>query len=278
MGDGAAGRLFSAQVEIESLGSLPYSKVKAEFEELFEFKPNGSEERKDKSVRFVLEASGDDDGLSGMPFASGPRVFNLSYDEDLKIKGSTDARLPLSFVTTISHRTRHEPLWQLSEAIEQGEKSEIESALTLFNPEIDGLEIVSPRGQTAVVKLRHKRMGLVPLTAEGDGIRRFLTLASAIVAARNGVLLVDEIETALHATILSDAFQTLAALCKKHNVQVFATTHSLEALDAMLFGAKDKLEKLKVFRLPKIGSELPVKVFSGELADSIRHESGLDLR
>jgi AAA15 family ATPase/GTPase len=60
----------------------------------------------------------------------------------------------------------------------------------------------------------------------GDGVWRILGLALAIVNAKDGVLLVDEIDTGLHFTAMSDMWKMLWKTSKRLNVQIFATTHS----------------------------------------------------
>jgi AAA15 family ATPase/GTPase len=42
----------------------------------------------------------------------------------------------------------------------------------------------------------------------------------------------------------------LAEACREYHVQLFATTHSLEALDAMLATVPDDSDKIVSYRLP----------------------------
>jgi len=66
----------------------------------------------------------------------------------------------------------------------------------------------------------------IPIGSMGDGMWRMLGLALAIVNAKDGVLLVDEIDTGLHFTVMSDMWKMLWKTAKRLNVQIFATTHS----------------------------------------------------
>jgi len=66
----------------------------------------------------------------------------------------------------------------------------------------------------------------IPIGSMGDGIWRIFGLALATVGASNGVLLVDEIDTGLHFTAMSDMWKLVWETAKRLNVQVFATTHS----------------------------------------------------
>ncbi len=66
----------------------------------------------------------------------------------------------------------------------------------------------------------------VPIGSMGDGIWRILGLALAIVCAKDGYLFVDEIDTGLHFTAMSDMWKLIWETAKRLNVQVFATTHN----------------------------------------------------
>lgn len=66
----------------------------------------------------------------------------------------------------------------------------------------------------------------IPIGSFGDGIWRLLGLALSLVGAKNGTLLIDEIDTGLHYTVMSKMWKLVCATAKKLNVQVFATTHS----------------------------------------------------
>ncbi len=73
----------------------------------------------------------------------------------------------------------------------------------------------------------------IPIGSLGDGIWRMLGLALALVHAENGVLLVDEIDTGLHFTVMSDMWKLVSETAKRLHVQVFATTHSRDAVDSL---------------------------------------------
>ncbi|MCW5206367.1 ATP/GTP-binding protein [Desulfobulbus sp. F5] len=66
----------------------------------------------------------------------------------------------------------------------------------------------------------------IPIGSFGDGIWRLLGLALSLVGAKDGTLLIDEIDTGLHHTVMSKMWKLICATAKKLNVQVFATTHS----------------------------------------------------
>ena len=108
-------------------------------------------------------------------------------------------------------------------------------ALQLFDSDIEDMMIFrSDIGNRPVEYLRHKKLGDMPVSSYGDGIKKVLALSNAIVSAANGILLIDEIETAIHKKYYDDIFRFIVKACKAFHVQAFITTHSIEAIDGLL--------------------------------------------
>lgn len=108
-------------------------------------------------------------------------------------------------------------------------------ALQLFDPDIEDMLLLrSDIGDRPVEYLRHKTLGNMPVSSYGDGIKKVLALSNAIAMAAEGILLIDEIETAIHKKYYDDIFRFVVKACKTFNVQVFITTHSIEAIDGLL--------------------------------------------
>src|SRR5205823_8422138 len=107
-------------------------------------------------------------------------------------------------------------------------------AMRSFDSRVRNLEVWSPHGYGSNLYVDYEGLGLALLSSFGDGFRRILTVALQLPRAAGGELLVDEIETAIHYTALTKSFSWLVRTSRQHDTQVFATTHSLEAVDAML--------------------------------------------
>lgn len=117
-------------------------------------------------------------------------------------------------------------------------------ALQLFDPDIEDMMIFqSDTGNRPVEYLRHKKLGDMPLSSYGDGIKKVLSLSNSIAKASDGILLIDEIETSIHKKYYDDIFRFLVKASKKFNVQVFITTHSIEAIDGLLATQDYDLQK-----------------------------------
>jgi hypothetical protein len=73
----------------------------------------------------------------------------------------------------------------------------------------------------------------VPIGSLGDGIWRMLAMAIAITQSAGGILLVDEIDTGLHYTVLADMWKLIFGAARQLDVQVFATTHSFDCIQSL---------------------------------------------
>jgi predicted ATPase len=74
----------------------------------------------------------------------------------------------------------------------------------------------------------------IPIGSTGDGMWRILGLALAIVNAKDGVLLVDEIDTGLHFSAMADMWKLIWETAQELDVQVFATTHNNKSIKPAL--------------------------------------------
>lgn len=73
----------------------------------------------------------------------------------------------------------------------------------------------------------------IPIGSFGDGMWRLLAMAIALSQCKDGVLLVDEIDTGLHYSVLPDMWRLIMESARDLNVQVFATTHSSDCIAAL---------------------------------------------
>lgn len=79
----------------------------------------------------------------------------------------------------------------------------------------------------------------VPIGSFGDGIWRILGLAVAVSRAQDNLLLVDEIDTGLHYSVMTDMWRLLFEAAERFNVQVFATTHSYDCVHSLASICRD---------------------------------------
>ena len=113
-----------------------------------------------------------------------------------------------------------------------GHIDNVQSVLKLAEPRLRGL-IAVPKEQGPALICGDIGIGrIIPLALMGDGLRRLLDLALSFNDAAGNVIFIDEIENGLHHSVLVDVWKQLNDLSRKFNVQVFATTHSYECMEA----------------------------------------------
>jgi AAA15 family ATPase/GTPase len=66
----------------------------------------------------------------------------------------------------------------------------------------------------------------IPIGSMGYGIWRMLEITLAMVNIPGGTLLIDEIDTGLHFSVMIDLWKLICKTAEKLDIQVFATTHN----------------------------------------------------
>ena len=118
----------------------------------------------------------------------------------------------------------------------------------------------------------------IPLNAYGDGMKKALLLLSAIVRSQNGILLLDEFETAIHTSAMDTIFTWILQSALKMNVQVFLTSHSKEAIDKILKMDTTIQSNINLYTLYKSDGNNYARMLSGEEALNAQEKLGLELR
>lgn len=118
----------------------------------------------------------------------------------------------------------------------------------------------------------------LPLNVYGDGMKKAILLMSAVLKAQNGILLLDEFETAIHTSAMDRTFRWILETCLKLNVQVFLTTHSKEAIDKVLKCSEKVRDNISLYTLYKNEERNSVRHLSGKKAIEVQDEMGLELR
>ncbi|MFN5660185.1 MAG: AAA family ATPase, partial [Pseudanabaena sp.] len=86
-------------------------------------------------------------------------------------------------------------------------------------------------GESALY-LRSNNEDYMLLSLFGDAMNRIADFVLKIVNTKNSVLLVDEIENGIHYENQEEVWNILFSLCKEYDVQLFATSHSYEMIEA----------------------------------------------
>lgn len=91
----------------------------------------------------------------------------------------------------------------------------------------------------SAIYLKRKHQEFMPLSLFGDAMNRVADIILRIINNENSIVLIDEIENGIHHTNQRKIWEMLFKLSLKFKVQIFATTHSEEMIEAF----KDVVKK-----------------------------------
>jgi hypothetical protein len=197
-----------------------------------------------------------------------------------RVSGRKEPSLATAIVTPSSHRSDMGQFRLLSEARFHNFKADVLDLLRQMDCNISDIEILmSPDSISSRfnIYIQHERLGLAPVSTFGDGVRRLLHIALKLVSVRGGILLIDELESTIHTEALQNSFGWLVKWCKEMDIQLFATTHSLEAVDALL-EATEYESDLVLYRLEQKELKTRVVRHDWNRLKRLREELGQEVR
>lgn len=122
-------------------------------------------------------------------------------------------------------------------------EKEVLDALRFIAPGVRGLNFVniplSIQGERDPIVSISSSDEPIPMNSLGDGMKRILEIALALVNSRGGVLLIDEFENGLHYSIQPDLWRLIFRVAHNLDIQVFATTHSWDCIEAFQKAANE---------------------------------------
>ena len=189
-------------------------------------------------------------------------------------EASNGTRMPCIFVSPYGGGGTGKlgPLWDKI-ALSDREK-DVVKALRIIDPQISAVSMVHGNRRRLTAIVRADNIGRpVPLRSFGDGLNRLFGIILSLVNARGGLLLVDEFENGLHHTVQLDMWRTIFQLAQTHDIQVFATSHSWDAVEAFQKAAAEAPEEGVLIRLARRGEDvIPTVLSENELAIATRDQ------
>ncbi len=154
----------------------------------------------------------------------------------------------------------------------QGKDKEILSVLRTLEPRLQSITPVLMDN----LPVMYANIGADrPIAARllGEGFNRIFSMAVAMESARGGMLLIDEIENGLHHSVLKDVFSNLMELAVKFDVQVIATTHSLECITAAYEALSHGNDDFTFHRIDRVEGHSKATYYDGDMLETaILHE------
>lgn len=152
-----------------------------------------------------------------------------------------------SFVNNYYVRTDRAILDRMGKAEINGEKSNIIDFLRRIDASINDIVTLSVNGIPQLFINTNNK--LLPIQFSGDGINKLLYIVLSIMDAKNGLLLIDEIDTGFHYSMYKDLWKIVSDVSLEYNCQVIASTHSYENIVGAVEGVKDHTEDFSFYRI-----------------------------
>lgn len=163
-------------------------------------------------------------------------------------------------------------------------EEDVLDALRIIMPEVETVTIpqdhgglVRPGGhiveRNPYIKLRGVDTPM-PIGSLGSGMQRVLITILALMNAKNGFLLIDEIERSLHLSVQAELWRLIFKLARQLNAQVFATTHSWDCFEAFqeAAGEDERYEDGMLIVLRRDGDVIESELFTGEELATVPRE------
>ncbi|MFY0525768.1 AAA family ATPase [Archangium gephyra] len=157
------------------------------------------------------------------------------------------------------------------------EEMKVVEALRLIQPDIERLAWVHTplgRGTSGMLVKLHDSDRRFPLGSMGEGIKRLLVLAMNLVKSAGGYLLVDEIDTGLHYSVMVKMWKLVVETARRLDIQIFATSHSLDCIQALagLYeNEPDVRDEISLHRIEK-GAEASIRYSADEILAAARRQ------
>jgi predicted ATP-dependent endonuclease of OLD family len=154
-------------------------------------------------------------------------------------------------------------------------EKDVLDSLRILDPRIERVTLVGSREgreRLPIVKIADFDQPL-PLRSLGEGMNRIFGIALALVNAKGGMLLMDEVESGLHYSIQENVWDFIFQTAKRLDVQVFATTHSRDCFEAFANISNKSEEKGALIRLENKKGKISTVAFDEkELAIAARDQ------
>lgn len=144
--------------------------------------------------------------------------------------GTTKGLLPLKVCAT-RHTQPTDDAELFNSLVLKKKKPKLIESLRKVEPRLVDLQYLKVGSEPLVyVDLGLKE--LIPLTQLGQGVTRLFRFFSEMLVEEAKVVLMDEIENGIHHSALTDVWTGIAEIAVKEDLQIFATTHSNECIQA----------------------------------------------
>jgi hypothetical protein len=162
-------------------------------------------------------------------------------------------------------------------AYDEGMKPRLLSLLKKIDGNIRSMEQAKLLGDEWTIKFENDAPNPVDIASMGQGFIRAFSLYCQLLAGKKKIALIDEVEIGMHHKSLPVMWEALRDASEEADVQIFATTHSYECIQASLEVFKDRPEMFQLIRLEKAVDGVQAKCIPLERVNNVL-DMGLEVR
>ena len=197
-----------------------------------------------------------------------------------RFRASRTGLPPTQFVTAESLRASEMAgVWD--QVVVEGRESEVEDVMKILQPDLRSLHFLTGGsvGRAGGILLGFgPGAPRTPIGSYGDGMRRLLAVSLSLVRSAGGFLLIDEIDTGLHWTVMEAVWKLVIEAALESSIQVFATTHSLDCVIGLASFLRERPELTEEVSVQKIERRLDRSVSFGGEDIVAAQELGVEMR
>ena len=225
--------------------------------------------------------------MSSLPFNGGQRSEHVRMDLGLSLQmpalevASGEVKFKVTINGLFGRRARDVrprfPCHLLNHKSENVSASlrELWKAIALTEGElalVDGLKILDPSISQATLMpgdwpgaeipaVRGEHFPRESLSAFGEGTNRMFALLLSLLNCQGGIFLIDGFENGLHHSVQLQTWSLIFQLALKHDIQVVATTHSRDTVEAFQRAAANSSAQAQLVRLHRVHDDVVCTAF-----------------
>jgi hypothetical protein len=258
----------------KSYGVKLYRETRSETQPVPETFPAGDNQMNDLfSVGMLIEAQGAPVApyRATLMVPNGPNLgFNLGNPIQIRHEpGVKDPYLASTFVTVFLQGNLVD---QFSEWKRDPQGVDLLEGLRSIDDRIVNLEVLTFNGIPRLHAVVNNLKMPIPLRLLGSGVYELAKYLLSMKSSKNGTLLIDEVGAGIHHSAYKSVWSVLFASARENNVQIFATTHSQEVVEAAREATDKDTKELSIVRLNREGQdnkeELTATTYTNELLDA----------
>ena len=148
---------------------------------------------------------------------------------------------------------------------------------THLDSSIEKIEMISDEGESRFMVSSSRIKEAVDITKYGEGLQRVFEIALLMVYSKDGVICIDEVDSAIHKSLLIEFTEFIQQTAEQFNVQVFLSTHSKECIDAFVKNDYHN-DFIRAYALSEVDGEIACKYIEGNRLEKLVDSINFDIR